>query len=198
MIPSKQRNDLFTWGLVKPSLLQHRQVTLQDTVGSYLDIKTSYTYKKKVEPGYEEYGVPGFKEKVFIPIQLKSAIETVFFCGDDIIQSTETTPVREVDKLYRKQLEKGEFILVLAGTTLRAVIGVVDNNLTMQPIIDGKNSSAGPIFLTKDLKICEIKNIAPLEAKEGDVVIPPNNTHCYDITTGEDLASTINICVNRT
>lgn len=189
MTPPKQRNDLFTWGLVKSSLFQHRQVTLQDTVDSRLDIKTSYTYKKKMQPGYEEYKVPEFKEKVFIPIQLKLAIETVLLCADDVIQSTETTPVREVDKLYRKQLKKDEFILVLAENSLRAVIGIVDNKPTAQPILDKTESSTGPVFLTQDLKIREIKNIASLNL--------PINTHCYDIQTGEYLESSINTCVNK-
>ena len=183
-IPIESQNDLFVWSLNKGSLCKPCQVTIQDHAQFNNRIQATYRCKKKARLGYEEYKTPNFQEKIFIPVKLKMAIETVVFCSKDIRQSSETTPVREVENLYQLHLKEYEYIIIHEGRHPKAITGKINNRWMVDPIHTVQSAGNGVTFLTNNLRAKIIK--APLTG----------NARSYDITSGNKQNPLLAIVTN--
>ncbi|MES2199366.1 MAG: hypothetical protein V4489_04280 [Chlamydiota bacterium] len=181
--------NIFTSSLDKTAFWQFSQITIEDIVESNLDKKTTYVYKQKEDIGYVEYTQRNLSEKVFIPIELKNAIETVALCADDIIQSTKTTPAREIDNLYRAQWNKKEFIFVQADTSPKAILAVVNKAWEMQPITQNTETS----FSTQSFEAKSLL-VGTIETIDSNFL---GVARCYSITEGKKLDSQFVIYKNE-
>ncbi len=180
-IPINSQNDLFVWSLNKGSLCKPRQVTIQDHAQFNNRIQAVYRYKKKARLGYEEYKIPNFQEKIFISVKLKTAIETVIFCRNDIRQSSETTPVREVENLYQLHLKEHEYLIIHAGRHPKAITGKINNKWMIDPIHTVQKNGGEVTFLTDNLRATIIK--APLTGKARSYDITSSNKQNFLLAT---------------
>lgn len=127
------------------------QLTLKDATPADTGAEISYPCRRESYLGYVEHDIPD-EEPIYIPINLKIAIDVVNLCSKDIIDGKKTTPVQQIDRLARSRFGNNEFMLICAANTPKALIGKVADTLIAEPItifdgttVESKNFKTQPL-----------------------------------------------------